>query len=355
MTRHSFIYCLLLVFVTGTSLLTGCLDDDSLENDNTPLGNFKACWTAMDEHYCFFDEKRVDWDEVYERYRPYFADSCPNMLQTFNKLGEMLAEVRDGHVNLSSGFNVARYWSWYEDYPDNFDKNLLMNYYLGKHYWISSGMYYGMFADSVAYVYYSSFANTPGETNLDYILTALNRAKGLIFDIRDNGGGALTNVPRIAGRFARQKTRYAYMQHKTGRGHRDFSEPEALYLEPDGKHIQWDAAKAPVVVLTNRQTYSAANAFVAAMRALDGQEGNLIKTLGDKTGGGGGMPFSTVLPNGWTLRFSACPILDHTGWQIEEGIEPDFHVDMDSVHAYSQHVDDIIEAARSYILQHTLK
>lgn len=355
MTRSSFLYALLLMNLTGALLLTGCLDDDSLEENNSPLGNFKACWTAMDEHYCFFSEKGLDWDEVHDRYRPYFADSGLNTLQTFDKLGEMLTEVRDGHVNLTSGFNVARYWSWYEDYPDNFDKNLLMNYYLGKKYWISGGMYYGMFPDSVAYVYYSSFSNTPGETNLDYVLAALSKSKGLIFDIRDNGGGALTNVPRIAARFAHERTCYAYMRHKTGSGHRDFSSPEPLYLEPESKRIGWNASKAPVVVLTNRHTYSAANTFVAAMRALDGQNGNIIKTMGDRTGGGGGMPFSTVLPNGWTLRFSACPILDHAGRQIEEGIEPDFHVDMDSVHAYTRHEDDIIEAVRGYILQHTGK
>ena len=338
--------------------LPSCLDDDSLEQDDTPLGNFEAAWRALDEHYCFFDEKGVDWDAVYRDFRPYFADSAPTMLETFNKLDEMLDLLRDGHVNIYAPFNTARYHEWVDNYPLNFDANLLDRYYLGAHYWSAGGMRFGMFPDSVAYVYYGSFAAAPGETNLDYVLAALSWGKGIIVDVRSNGGGALTGVPLVASRFAEHGTGgslvYGYMQHKTGRGHSDFSRPEPLEL--DGRkagRIYWDAARQPVVVLTNRSTFSAANTFVAAMRSIDGQGGRIVKTVGDRTGGGGGMPFSSVLPNGWILRMSACPIYDHLRQSIEAGIEPDFHVDMDSTAMIVQHRDDIIEFARAYIINNT--
>ena len=87
------------------------------------------------------------------------------------------------------------------------------------------------------------------------------------------------------------------------------------------------------------------------MRALADQ-GAHIRILGDRTGGGGGMPFATVLPSGWTLRFSACPIYDHKMKSIEDGIDPTTFVYMDSIQMYQNHVDDIIEAARSYINTH---
>ena len=64
------------------------------------------------------------------------------------------------------------------------------------------------------------------------------------------------------------------------------------------------------------------------------------------------MPFATVLPSGWTLRFSACPIYDHKMKSIEDGIDPTTFVYMDSIQMYQNHVDDIIEAARSYINTH---
>ena len=343
---------------------TSCLDDDSGAYQDSFLGNFEAAWTAMDEHYCFFSEKNVDWNEVYNKYKPDFRDSVRTILQEFNLIGEMIGLVRDGHVNLYSEFNTARYWKWYEDYPVNFDENLLRQYYLKTNYFIASGMQYTVLSDSVAYLRYSSFSTTPGSTNLDYVLSGLKYCRGLIIDIRNNGGGSLTNVPQIANRFATEKTCYGYIMHKTGRGHDDFSSPEPIYLEPQTNRISWDASIQPVVVLTNRHTFSAANNFVQAMRALaetktqdkKGQwNDKMIVTIGDKSGGGGGMPFETVLPNGWILRFSACPILNHKKQSTEEGIDPDIKIDMDSTSMIELHRDDIIECAREYILKNTRK
>ena len=358
------LYSLLILCPMAFFGLTSCLDDDSLAEDNTYEGNFEACWKAMDEYYCFFDEKGVDWDSVYRLYKPYFCDSVKSSFSEFNLMANMLASVRDGHVNLYSSFNTARYWKWFEDYPQNFDETLLERYYLGTDYLMTSGMCYGILSDSVAYVRYASFSSTIGETNLDYVLGLLSSAKGLIIDVRDNGGGMLTNVTTLANRFCTEKTLYGYMQHKTGKGHSDFSEPIALYLEPQDNRVQWNASMQPVVILTNRSCYSATNNFVSAMKALDGdmttdslgvRRPKLIKTLGDRTGGGGGMPFETVLPNSWVLRFSACPTLDAQKQCIEEGIYPDMKVDMDSLHAYLLHVDDIIDSARTYIKVNTRK
>ncbi len=349
---------LLARMATAVALLAlpSCLDDDSLEEDDTFLGTFEACWRAIDEHYCFFDEKNVDWDEVYTRYKPYFRDSVKTMVQELRLLDSMLDLLCDGHVNIYAPFNTARYWAWYEDYPQNFDNNLLERHYLGTNYWTAAGFKYGLMPDSVGYIRYESFSVSPGETNLDYMLAALNMAKGLIIDVRDNGGGALTNVPTIASRFGEADLTYGYLKHKTGKGHNDFSTPEPIKLDSrsDGR-IYWDAKTQPVVVLTNRSAYSATNIFVMAMKASDGIGGRKIKTFGDKTGGGSGMPFSTVLPNGWTLRFSACPMYDKNKKSVEGGIDPDFKVDMDSVSMTVNHKDDIIEAARTYINENTLK
>lgn len=83
-----------------------------------------------------------------------------------------------------------------------FDENLLFEYYLGTNYWLTSGIYYGMLPDTVAYMWYPSFSSGIGETNLDYVLALMRNAKGLILDVRNNGGGTLTNVPVLANRFA---------------------------------------------------------------------------------------------------------------------------------------------------------
>lgn len=354
---------LISLIIASPLLFSSCLDDDSGSYENDYVGNFEACWRVVDEHYCFFDEKNIDWNKVYKYYRPLAKDSVKGTLDEFNLLSGMLYNLRDGHVNLYAPFNTGRYWAWFEDYPQNFDENLLNKYYLGTKYWTASGMDYNVL-DSVAYVRYSSFNVTPGKTNVDYVLSAMSYCKGLIIDIRNNGGGSLSNVPVIANRFATDKTIYGYICHKTGVGHNDFSDPEPMYLEPEPDRVTWDASVKPVVVLTNRSTFSAANNFIQAMRSLAGtptmdkhgvSRPKMIVTMGDRSGGGGGMPFESVLPNGWIVRFSACPILDHKRQSTESGIEPDIKVDMDSLSMINDHKDDIIEAARTYILENYIK
>ncbi|MBQ5705225.1 MAG: peptidase S41, partial [Bacteroidaceae bacterium] len=69
-----------------------------------------------------------------------------------------------------------------------------------------------------------------------------------------------------------------------------------------------------------------------------------VTIVGDKTGGGSGLPFNSTLPNGWSVRFSASPILDADGNQTEFGIEPDVRVDITS-EDWDRGVDTIIEEA----------
>jgi len=45
----------------------------------------------------------------------------------FEVLGNMLANLKDGHVDLISANDVARYWKWFEDYPENFDDSIHVN------------------------------------------------------------------------------------------------------------------------------------------------------------------------------------------------------------------------------------
>ena len=320
-------------------LATSCIREEDM--DNTPLGNFEALWQMIDERYCFFDYKYeeygLDWDEVFERYAPLITPDMPTK-GLFEVLGNMLAELRDGHVNLYSGYDVARYWKWYEDYPANFNDSIQRNY-LGFDYKIAGGLRYTILDDNIAYVYYSSFSTAIGDGNLSDMFNELAFCNGLILDVRNNGGGLLTNANKLAARFTNEELTTAYMCHKTGTGHNDFSSPEAIKVKPsDG--IRW---QKPVVLLTNRSSYSATNDFVNAMRQFP-----LVTVMGDCTGGGSGMPFSSELPNGWAVRFSACPVYGPGMEQLEFGIEPDIRVDMTS-EDMARGLDTIIEEARKYL------
>ncbi len=313
---------------------------DEVEYTDSPQENFEALWRILDENYCFFEYKNVDWDEVHDRYQVQITDSM-DQFALFDVLGNMLAELKDGHTNLISPFDMSRYWAWYEDYPDNFDADIQENY-LGSDYRIAGGMRYKTLQDGkIGYIYYPSFSSGVGETNLDYIIYAFKNCCGLIIDIRNNGGGLLTYSDRIAARFVEETIQTGYIQHKTGPGHEDFSEPYALTLSPVSEHSLW---YRPVIVLTNRQCYSSANDFVQAMRLLP-----QVRILGDKTGGGSGFPFNSELPNGWVVRFSASRTLGLDMEQLEFGIEPDIPVCMNEEDR-KQGKDSIIEEAIRLLL-----
>ena len=331
---------LLFLSVLLASFLTSCQQSD-YAYDDTPEGNLEALWTIIDQRYCFLSYKEAElgmsWAEVHDR---YLGRLGPDMsrVQLFEVLCQMLSELKDGHVNLATSLDLGRNWSWKEDFPENLDRELRMRY-LGTDYHIGSGLYYTILPDNIAYVVYESFSDAIGDGNLSDMLTFLRLTDGMILDIRGNGGGELTNAEKLSSRFTNERVLVGYMSHKTGKGHDDFSSPRAEYVSPSSG-VRW---QKPVVVLTNRSCYSAANIFVRNMKEMP-----LVTIMGDRTGGGSGLPFSSELPIGWSVRFSASPSMDARGQHIEFGIEPDVESQLDEAKAASG-TDSMIEQARAFL------
>jgi len=86
-------------------------------------------------------------------------------------------------------------------------------------------------------------------------------------------------------------------------------------------------------------SYSATNDFVNRMKLAPH-----ATIVGDKTGGGGGLPLSSELPNGWLVRFSASPMFNSNKQHTEWGIDPDVQ---DSIKKSDEikGIDTIIERA----------
>ncbi len=328
------------IFILSSLLLSSCHDIEEW-NDN-PTGNFEALWTILDEHYCFFNEKEIDWNEVHDRYALKISDKMTDE-ELFLVCADMLNELKDGHVNLSASFNTSYYRKWWSDYPQNYNARVIDEYYFNFNYRSSGGINFGILPQNIGYMHYSSFSYGIGESNLDEILAYFATCDGLIIDIRDNGGGDMTNVETLVRRFITDRTLVGYISHKTGPGHNDFSEPRAYYYDPaESGRIMWGK---PVAVLTNRSTFSAANNFVSIMKLLPH-----VTVIGDVTGGGSGMPFSSEIPCGWGVRFSACSILDAQGNSTEAGVSPTqgFDIDMDLA-ATLDGKDTILDAAITFL------
>lgn len=325
----------ILILLMSLGILSACHDEPQFAN--SPTGNFEALWTALDRHYCFFKYKNVDWQEVHDRYAARISNEMTQE-ELFRVCAEMLKELKDGHTNLSSSFDTSRYWIW-EQYPQNYDERLVEEHYLHFDYRITNGISYRILDNNFAYMHYSSFSYGIGEGNLDNVLAALSLADGLIIDVRDNGGGIITNAETLVARFIDSRILAGYISHKTGHGHNEFSEPYAYYIDPAKGHVHWTGK--PIAVLTNRATFSAANNFVSIMKSLPN-----VAIVGDVTGGGCGMPFTSELPNGWSVRFSAAPIYDAGRNLTEFGVRPTDGCKIDMSDADRQRgVDSIIERA----------
>lgn len=316
--------------------LTSCVREEPFVN--SPEGNFDVLWKIIDEQYCFLEYKEIDWDEIYRAYKEKISPEMEEW-ELFNVLSDMLNELKDGHVNLISEEYISGYDGWLNGYPRNFNMGIQSNY-LGEDFLEVGDALCQIFPSTLTgYLYIPTFTSTIDYADLQQIFTYFSNCEALIIDIRDNGGGAITNASRIASCFTRKKVLTGYLQHKTGKGRGDFSEPRAVYLEPSSK-VFWNK---PTAVLTNRQAYSAANYFICIIKDLP-----KVTVIGDTTGGGSGLPFSSELPNGWRVRYSTSPHYDIYMNHIEFGIEPEIEVDM-TKEDESKGKDTIIETAIQHL------
>lgn len=317
------------------SLLVGCSKPSEHLLPDTPVGNFEALWQIIDEKYCFFDEKDIDWQAIHDEYRAKADTIRDDERALFCLLSSMLDSLHDGHVNLYSDFDVSRSTSWYDTLPTNYNATLVAEY-IGR-YQIAGALTYGLIADGqVGYIRYGSFESGFSAKNMWYVLDYFANCKGVIVDVRSNGGGNLDYAYKLASTFFETPTTVGYWRHKTGPGHNDFSEMQPIEIDAATMPYKW---LKPVVVLTNCRAYSATNSFANAMRYAPN-----ATMVGATTGGGGGMPLSYELPNGWIVRLSSVPMYNREKQSIENGVKPDVPVNLTTELA-AQGKDDLIEKA----------
>ncbi len=332
------IYILLFI----TTLLYACQSDIEKQYNPDPQANFDALWKIIDERYCYFDAKNINWNDVYEIYNRKLND-VTDEFDLFNLFANMIDTLQDGHVNLYSSFDISRCNGWYENYPSNFNSSIVYNAnYLTENYKIAGGLHYNTIANgSVGLIRYSSFSSSISSASLRYIDYFFSNCKGIIIDVRNNGGGTITNSERLAASFFKQPTLTGFTKHKTDKGHNDFSSPVEIITDPSNAFIDWSDKN--IVILCNRRCYSATNDFIVRMLHAPN-----TTVIGGTTGGGGGLPLSQELPNGWLIRFSAAPMFDSKMNHTEFGVDPHVFVNL-SPNDEQKNIDSLIEYAINLI------
>lgn len=314
MIRTLIILSIAVIFSSCEKVL---MEPDKRSGD--PLENFDYLWDEIDKKYSYFEMKNIDWNQIKDKYRSKLTSKSTEE-ELFEVLADMLNELRDDHTNLVSPFNVSRYNIMLKT-PENFRWRTVEEFYL-KDIWYT-GSFAHDFLDNkeIGYIRYESFMGEFTDAQMDLILNRYQNTKGIILDLRANGGGSLSNVPKILGRFIDKKTLVAYNITRNGKKHNEFANRENFYLTP-AKGVKY---LKPVIVLIDRGSYSATTFFSLTTKALPN-----VTLLGDTTGGGGGLPNGGQLPNGWTYRFSVTQLLDLNGNNYaENGVPPDIQASFD--------------------------
>ncbi len=278
-----------------------------------PYANFDYLCDELDARYSYFALKNIDWEALRVEHRARLSAEMSEE-ELFEVLAEMLTELRDDHSNLFSPFNVSRY-NIELQHPVNFNARTVEEFYLPEGR-ITGPFFHDFIAEGeIGYIRYGSFSSNVGAQPLSHVLDRYADTRGLVVDLRANGGGSIVNVSRLLERFTDVPVQVGWFITRNGPNHSDFGPRQDFRVSPyDGVRYT-----KPVMVLIDRGSYSATTMFSVAAKAFPN-----MTLVGDTTGGGGGLPNGGQLPNGWYYRFSVSQLLDLNGENhAEDGVVPD--------------------------------
>lgn len=278
-------------------LFASCEDQFFEDRSDDPRYIFNSFWREVDRHYSFFESTKLDWDSVYSEYI-HKVNPATSDAELFSVFSEMLSLLNDAHVNIYAPVGIGGN----SDYFDSFAVNPILaepsgpyfEYYNNKNRTLGYGK---LKNTTTAYIRIRTFeGKTADFEDIDEILADLEWSTALIIDVRSNRGGQISNGEVVASRFA-QSTALAYEYRlRNGPAHNDFTAWHKVNFKP---HLKKAWTERPVAVLTNRNSFSATEWFVLFMQLQ-----SRVKVVGDTTGGGGAVPITRELPNGWILRVS---------------------------------------------------
>lgn len=288
--------------------------------ENTARANFDILWKTFDENYALFPVKRVNWDSLRVRYGSMITPATGGP-ELWNVATGLLANLNDGHVKLmnetySMGFDASHLVS---RTPDDFSLDLVKTRYLESCKVVGAGLitYGKVRGHNIGYIHIASFTSNVGNGadwayDIDGVVRELKDTDGLIFDVRNNGGGLVVTLQIIASAFIDHSILYFYQRAKTGPKHDDFGPLIPLIVSP--------RAGAPgygkrIGLLTNRFSASGSEHITQIFRNL-----STVTQIGDTTFGAfGDIVNIAQLPNGWTFSYP-CRLTTTPDGRCLEGI-----------------------------------
>ena len=140
-----------------------------------------------------------------------------------------------------------------------------------------------------------------------------NHPRGIILDLRNNGGGLVNSAVAVLSHFLPKGGLVATQKHRTGLESRDIE--YRTNEDPDLNNLK-------IVVLVNRGTASASEIVAAALR-----DNNLATIVGETTFGKGTVQEINFFGDGTALKMTVARWLSPNEDEIQSvGIAPDFEI-----------------------------
>ncbi|MEG0291453.1 MAG: S41 family peptidase [Anaerovoracaceae bacterium] len=160
--------------------------------------------------------------------------------------------------------------------------------------------------DDIAYLKISSFdEETAKRFKAELNKIEASDSKGLIIDLRDNGGGLVDQAIKITDELM-GKAKITYLQNKEGKQKEYWSDSNKTSL--------------PYVILVNEKTASASEILTAAIK--DEGEGKIV---GTKTYGKGVIQSTSELKDGDAVKLTIMEYYSPKGYKIhQKGIVPNY-------------------------------
>lgn len=348
MTKFKFILVLLLAFGLFSCEKVLLKPNPSSEN----LAVFDEYVKIVTEKYAMLEFKGVDIETLSDSLR---ATVTPDLSQSefFTKMGTITERLRDGHSHLyediANGSDPDKLYAGFdivEGYPPAFSLEILANNYIGnavnpevKLVWTEDSTdiraIYGTLPQDrdIGYIWIPSWSIEMTDEELDNIFQDMQSTKGMVVDMRQNGGGDPALSTKFASYFMSAPTYTGFERFKTGPGKFDFTDSPST-VQPTSSEYRY---LKPVVVLTDRGCYSATTTFAYSVNPLP-----QVTFLGQRTGGGSGSVAEGFLANGWAWALSTSEFIDHDGNHLDDGFDPDIAVALDTMDVTK---DELIEAA----------
>lgn len=287
-------------------------------SDTKDIG--QAFWTELQTNYAY--PSRIETCGLHENLYA-LTQNYTNEREMAFSLGSVLSSLHDGHLHLYTPWGILGNENYFSSFSSNsVDDNTA---YFDTYAVLNSSIQWGTILNSsLAYLYIRNFEGNPDNFNVLDSLVVLwsNTFTGLIIDIRGNRGGRVEYSLQVASLFL-ASTRCIGKLRRCVDGRKGLYTSWAnIIVQPAHLHT----FQKPIVVLTDRFTYSAAEWFVLALANQ-----SHVTFIGDTTGGGISLPVVRELPNGWLLSIPNTQFLSSDGHDIQfTGYPPNIAVVLSS-------------------------